>query len=91
MSKQLTAIIHAEGTGFVSHCPEYDVAGQGDTVEEARDNLREALELFLECASAEEISRRTEVQSDDPGATGHYRTRFGKIRFSETGTIVPGC
>jgi predicted RNase H-like HicB family nuclease len=58
MSKRLTAIIHAEGTGFVSLCPELDVASQGDTIEEARDNLREALELFFESASPDEIARR---------------------------------
>lgn len=58
MSRQLTAIIRREGDGFVSLCPEVDVASQGDTVEEARDNLREALELFFECASPAEVQQR---------------------------------
>jgi predicted RNase H-like HicB family nuclease len=58
MSRRLTAIIQAEGTGFVSLCPELDIASQGDTIEEARDNLREALELFFECASPTEIEQR---------------------------------
>lgn len=58
MSRRLTAIITAEGTGFVSHCPELDVASQGESVEEAKSNLQEALELFFECASPEEIERR---------------------------------
>lgn len=58
MSKRLTAIIQAEGTGFVSLCPELDIASQGDTIEEARDNIREAIELFFECASAAEIEER---------------------------------
>ncbi|MEW5724480.1 MAG: type II toxin-antitoxin system HicB family antitoxin [Thermodesulfobacteriota bacterium] len=58
MKKQLTAIIEREGDGYVSLCPELDIASQGDTVEEARDNLREALELFLETASPEEIKAR---------------------------------
>ena len=58
MTKQLTAVIHREGSGFVSMCPEVDVASQGDTIEEARDNLREALELFFECASPAEIEER---------------------------------
>ena len=31
---------------------------QGKTIEEARDNLREALELFLESASPTEIKQR---------------------------------
>jgi predicted RNase H-like HicB family nuclease len=54
----LTAIIEAEGDGFVSLCPELDIASQGDNVEQARDNLREALELFFESASPEEIKQR---------------------------------
>ena len=39
-------------------CPEVDVASQGDTVTEARDNLQEALELFFETAPDSEIERR---------------------------------
>lgn len=58
MSKSLTAIIQREGDGFVSLCPELDIASQGDSIESARDNLREALELFFECASPEEIADR---------------------------------
>jgi predicted RNase H-like HicB family nuclease len=58
MSRQLTAIIQRETDGFVALCPEFDVASQGDTIEAARENLREALELFFECASAQEIQDR---------------------------------
>ena len=58
MSNRLTAIIQREGDGYVALCPELDVASQGDTVESARENLREALELFFECAPAEEIEQR---------------------------------
>ncbi|MGV8108258.1 type II toxin-antitoxin system HicB family antitoxin [Methanospirillum sp.] len=47
MRKQLTAIIERENNGYVSLCPELDIASQGDSVEEARDNLREAIELFF--------------------------------------------
>ncbi len=55
---KLTAIIEREGDGYVSLCPELDIASQGGNVEEARDNLREALELFFETASPEEIKQR---------------------------------
>jgi predicted RNase H-like HicB family nuclease len=55
---KLTAIIEREGNGYVSLCPELDVASQGDTIEQARENLQEALELFFECASPEEIKQR---------------------------------
>ena len=58
MQKQLTVIIEREGDGFVSLCPEVDVASQGTTIEEARDNLREALELFFETASPKELQQR---------------------------------
>ena len=58
MKRQVTAIIEREGDGYVALCPELDIASQGNTIEQARDNLREALELFLETASREEISRR---------------------------------
>ena len=56
--KRLTAIIEREGNGYVSLCPELDIASQGDTIEQARDNLKEALELFFETASPEEIKQR---------------------------------
>ena len=58
MLKQLTAIIEREGNGYVSLCPELDIASQGDTIEDARMNLREALELFFETASPTEIQSR---------------------------------
>lgn len=56
--QKFTAIIEREGDGFVSLCPELDVASQGDTIEEARDNLAEAIGLLLEVAPTEEIERR---------------------------------
>jgi predicted RNase H-like HicB family nuclease len=58
LSKQLTAIIEREGDGYVALCPELDIASQGDTVDEARVNLMEAVELFFEVAPADEVRRR---------------------------------
>jgi len=58
MTRQLTAIIEREGDGYVALCPEVDVASQGNTVDEARKNLQEALDLFFETASPEEIRER---------------------------------
>jgi predicted RNase H-like HicB family nuclease len=58
MTKKLTAIIEKEGSGYVSLCPELDIASQGDTVEQAHANLKEALELFFETASSKEIEQR---------------------------------
>jgi predicted RNase H-like HicB family nuclease len=58
VTHKLTAIIEREGDGFVSLCPELDIASQGSSIEEARMNLREALELFFETASPAEVSQR---------------------------------
>jgi predicted RNase H-like HicB family nuclease len=56
--RQFTAIIEREDDGYVALCPELDIASQGDTVEQARANLIEALELFFEVADPSEIERR---------------------------------
>lgn len=53
-----TALLRKEGDGYVAICPELDVASQGPTVEQAIANLKEAVELFLECADPEEIKQR---------------------------------
>ena len=58
MTHKQTAIIEREGDGYVALCPEVDIASQGSTVEEAHANLKEALELFFETASSEEIKQR---------------------------------
>jgi predicted RNase H-like HicB family nuclease len=58
MPRQFTAIIEREGDGYVSFCPELDIASQGDTINEAGDNLREAITLFWETASPDEIQSR---------------------------------
>jgi predicted RNase H-like HicB family nuclease len=56
--QRMTAIIEREDDGFVSLCPELDVASQGSTIEEARANLIEALTLFFETAAPSEVARR---------------------------------
>ena len=48
---QLTAVIEREDDGYVALCPEVDVASEGASIDEARANLREAVELFFETAS----------------------------------------
>ena len=56
--QQLTAIIEREGDGYISLCPELDIASQGDNIEEVRQNLIEALELFFETADPSEVKNR---------------------------------
>jgi predicted RNase H-like HicB family nuclease len=58
-TRQFTAVIEREGEIFVALCPELDIASQGQSVESARDNLVEAIELVFESASPEEIVRRS--------------------------------
>jgi predicted RNase H-like HicB family nuclease len=55
---EFTALVEREGDGYTALCPELDVASQGNTVEEARHNLAEAVALFLETADPSEIERR---------------------------------
>lgn len=55
---QLTAIIEREDDMYVASCPELDVVSQGSSVEEAKSNLQEAVELFLESASETEVAGR---------------------------------
>ena len=79
MSRQFTAIIYPDDGLYTALCPELDIASGGDTVEAARANLTEALELFLEDASPEEI----EAPLRRPRAHHQDRTRcclsFGPI------------
>ena len=56
--RRLTAIIEREDDAFVALCPEFDIASQGVSIEEARANLIEALSLFFETADTSEVSRR---------------------------------
>ncbi|HXZ27930.1 MAG TPA: type II toxin-antitoxin system HicB family antitoxin [Terriglobales bacterium] len=57
-ARQLTAVIEREGKWYVALCPELDISSQGKTIEEARKNLQEAVELFLETADPSEVRAR---------------------------------
>jgi predicted RNase H-like HicB family nuclease len=61
--REVTAIIQREGEHYVAFCPEFDVASQGGSVELARANLAEAVQLFQEIASSEEILRRMHAET----------------------------
>jgi predicted RNase H-like HicB family nuclease len=43
-----TAIVHKEENLYGAGCPEAGTVSQGETIEEAIDNLQEATELYLE-------------------------------------------
>jgi predicted RNase H-like HicB family nuclease len=57
-TRQRSAIVYRDGEMFVALCPELDIASQGTNVEEARANLIEAVELFMETASHSERQER---------------------------------
>jgi predicted RNase H-like HicB family nuclease len=52
-----TAILHKEDDLYVAECPEAGTVSQGNTIEEAIANLREATELYFEEFPLETISR----------------------------------
>lgn len=62
---QLIAIIEREEDVYVALCLELDIASQGHTVEEARSNLVEALELFFEIADPSEVPWRVPTSPGD--------------------------
>lgn len=59
MNKSFTVIIEKEDSMYVALCTELDIASQGSTIPEAKENLKEAIELFLETADSLEIEQRT--------------------------------
>jgi predicted RNase H-like HicB family nuclease len=58
MTQTFTAILHWEEDVYVAECPEVGTASQGETIEEALSNLREATELYLEEFSMPAATRR---------------------------------
>ena len=57
-TRSYTAIVEKDGEVYVALCPEFDVVSQGVSIEQATANLKEAVELFLECADPQEIAKR---------------------------------
>ncbi len=60
--QQFTAIIEREGDGYVALCPELDIASQGDSIESAKNNLIEAMQLFFEVADPSEVQNRLHAE-----------------------------
>ena len=89
MHKHLTAIIEREGQGYVSLCPELDIASQGDSIEEARVNLQEALELFSRSPRRKKSARAFMRRFTSPG----WMWRLGKTAcpFREGSLCHPGA
>lgn len=47
-----TVVVWKEKEGYVSKCPELGVASCGDSISDAMENLKEAVDLYLENAEA---------------------------------------
>ena len=45
---EFDGIIFKEGGTYISYCPELDISSCGNTIDEARNNLKIAVSLFLE-------------------------------------------
>jgi predicted RNase H-like HicB family nuclease len=79
-TKELSAVVWREYGIYVALCPEFDVASQGKSVEEALRNLKEALELYLEEEDVEKSSKAeapivTIVKVDVSVSTGSLRAQ----------------
>ena len=55
--KTFTAVLHKEEEMYIAECPEIGTVSQGETVEEAVYNLKEATELYLEEFSVKEVEK----------------------------------
>lgn len=65
---RLTAAITHEAPWYVARCLDVEVASQGETVEEALENLREALELYFEDAPLPDLGEPPIIASVEVAA-----------------------
>ena len=55
MSCQINIVIEEDNDGFYAYCPQLEgCQSQGDSLEEAKQNIHEAVELYIETLSDEE-------------------------------------
>ncbi len=64
-TQTFTAVIHREGPWFVAECPEVGTVSQGETVEGAVANLKEATEIYLEEFPQQEVNGRALLTTFD--------------------------
>ncbi|MDZ4878845.1 MAG: hypothetical protein CLLPBCKN_008283 [Chroococcidiopsis cubana SAG 39.79] len=57
-TRNFTAIVYREDDMYVAECPEVGTVDQGETIEQAVANLREATKLYLEEFSLPEVTPR---------------------------------
>ncbi|WP_269851798.1 type II toxin-antitoxin system HicB family antitoxin [Methanosarcina horonobensis] len=76
---RFSAVVQKEGKWYVSWCPELDIASQGETIEEAIENLKEALELYLEDEDAQ-IPAAGQVFTTTVEVSSHAKTSHPSAR-----------
>lgn len=60
MSQKVSVVIEKDEFGYYAYCPELEgCQTQGDSIEEVMENIKEAIELYLETLSEEEIKEVT--------------------------------
>ena len=69
----LTYMINKEDKMFFAHCPELDIGSQGETVEEANSNLKDAVVLYLN--TIEELGTRKEIFKKKNIKIYHYKPK----------------
>ena len=57
MAKRYTVIISKGEAAYVAYCQELGIASQGKSIKEARRNIKEAIELYLEEAKDSKLAR----------------------------------
>jgi predicted RNase H-like HicB family nuclease len=56
MSYKVNVVIEKDESGYYAFCPELEgCQSQGDSIEEALSNIKEAIELYLETLPKDEI------------------------------------
>jgi len=61
MNYTFTTIVQQEDDWFVAKCLENDVASQGKTLDEAMDNLKEAIELYYDDSETLPVMKKTYI------------------------------
>ncbi|PMB74581.1 type II toxin-antitoxin system HicB family antitoxin [Candidatus Bathyarchaeota archaeon] len=69
-----SSVVWKEGDMYVSWCPDLDIASQGKTVEEALNNLKEAIELYLEDEDAQIPSEKSSLILATVSVETHAKT-----------------
>ena len=66
MKYAFSAVFTREDGGYSALCPELGVSSQGNTIEEAESNIKEAVTLYIEDMTHSELAPYARVQKEKP-------------------------